>query len=263
MEGNIVIPEKNAALVVSALKDYGIVNPYMQAAILAILWKESRIQPVRENMKYTSADRLRFVFQTAFKGKDDAFVNQYVNNPEGLANYVYGGKYGNTAPGDGYKYRGGGYNGITFKSGYQRYGDMTGYDLVNNPDLLRDPAISADAIAAYYADTLKQINKYMGIPNANDVTDIATAVRAAMRATAGWGNSVNGNIFKEGEAKATAVAPQMYNFVRSLTPAVENKLEPIKDKAREKKKINVKRMMLYSLGAVALAGGVYALTQRR
>lgn len=262
MDAQIVIPEKNAALMVSALKDYGITNPYMQAAILAILWKESRIQPVRENMKYTSAERLRFVFQSKFKGKDDAFVNQFVNNPEKLANYVYGGKYGNTAPGDGYKYRGGGYNGITFKSAYERYGDMTGYDLVGNPDLLRDPAISADAVAAYYEDTLKQMPKYMGI-NANDVQDIATAVRGAMRATAGWASSVEGNVFKEGEAKALAVAPQMYNFVRSLTPAVENKLEPIKDKAREKKKINVKRMMLYSLGAVALAGGVYALTQRR
>lgn len=257
----IVIPEKNAALMISSLKDYGITNPFMQAAILAILWKESRIQPVRENMKYTSAERLRFVFQSAFKDKSDEFVNQFVNNPEKLGNYVYGGKYGN-APDEGYKYRGGGYNGITFKSAYKRYGDLSGYDLVNNPDLLRDPAISADAVAAYYADTFKQMPKYMNV-EANNVQDITTAIRGAMRATAGWGNSVNGNVFKEGEAKATAVAPQMYNFVRSLSPVVDDKLEPIKDKAREKKKLNVKRLMLYSLGGVALAGGLYALSQHR
>lgn len=259
---DVAIPVTNATLMVSSLKDYGITNPYMQAAILAILWKESRIQPVRENMNYTSAERLRFVFQTAFKDKSDEFVNQFVKQPEKLANYVYGGKYGNTAPGDGYKYRGGGFNGITFKGGYQRYGDLSGYDLVGNPDMLRDPAISADAVAAYYADTLKQMPKYMGI-GPNEVPDIQTAVRGAMRATAGWGNSVNGNVFKEGEAKALAVAPQMYNFVRSITPQEEQQVETRKENARSKKKINVKKVMLYSLGAIALAGGVYAVTQHR
>ena len=254
---------------VSALKDFGIVNPFMQAAILAILWKESGIQAVRENMNYrdkqgqpgTGIARLRFVFQTAFKNKPDEYVAQFVGQPEKLANLVYGGKYGNTAPGDGYKYRGGGFNGITFKSGYERYGKLSGYDLVSNPDLLRDPVVSADAVAAYYADTLKQMPKYMGIAP-NDVTDITTAVRGAMRATAGWGNSVNGNIFKEGEAKALAVAPQMYNFVRNLSPAAETAITPIVETTRLTKKKNFKRIALGTLGILALAGGAYALTRR-
>src|SRR3990170_4626116 len=91
---DVKIPVENATLMVSALKDFGIVNPFMQAAILAILWKESGIQAVRENMNYrdkqgqpgTGIARLRFVFQTAFKNKPDEYVAKFVGQPEKLSN---------------------------------------------------------------------------------------------------------------------------------------------------------------------------------
>ena len=43
---------------------------------------------------------------------------------------------GNTQPGDGYKYRGRGYVMLTGKINYQKFKDITGYDLINNPDIL-------------------------------------------------------------------------------------------------------------------------------
>ena len=93
---DVKIPVENATLMVSALKDFGIVNPFMQAAILAILWKESGIQAVRENMNYrdkqgqpgTGIARLRFVFQTAFKDKPDEYVAQFVGQPEKLEKVI-------------------------------------------------------------------------------------------------------------------------------------------------------------------------------
>lgn len=49
---------------------------------------------------------------------------------------------GNTARGDGYKYRGRGYVQITWKNNYKKLGDALGYDLVNTPDETLNPAIA-------------------------------------------------------------------------------------------------------------------------
>lgn len=49
---------------------------------------------------------------------------------------------GNTARGDGYKYRGRGYVQITWKNNYKKLGDVLGVDLVNNPEKALDPVIA-------------------------------------------------------------------------------------------------------------------------
>ena len=49
---------------------------------------------------------------------------------------------GNTAKGDGYKYRGRGFVQITWKNNYKKLGDALGYDLVNNPDQALDPVVA-------------------------------------------------------------------------------------------------------------------------
>jgi hypothetical protein len=67
----------------------------------------------------------------------------------------YDGRYGNTRPGDGYRYRGRGYVQLTFRANYQkaserlsrlthRYPDRV--NLVENPDLALDPNIAADIL---------------------------------------------------------------------------------------------------------------------
>jgi Ricin-type beta-trefoil lectin domain len=52
---------------------------------------------------------------------------------------------GNTLPGDGYKYRGRGYTMLTGKANYQSFKDITGYDIINNPDIL----ISDENLSAF------------------------------------------------------------------------------------------------------------------
>lgn len=49
---------------------------------------------------------------------------------------------GNTAEGDGYKYRGRGYVQLTWKNNYKKCADKFGRDLVNNPDLALEPQLS-------------------------------------------------------------------------------------------------------------------------
>lgn len=50
---------------------------------------------------------------------------------------------GNCAPGDGYRFRGGGDLQLTGRANYERIGKLTGHpEIVENPDLLADPEIS-------------------------------------------------------------------------------------------------------------------------
>ena len=56
---------------------------------------------------------------------------------------------GNTQPGDGRRYKGRGYIQLTGRANYKTYGDKLGIDLVNNPELAKDPNTAA-AIAFEY-----------------------------------------------------------------------------------------------------------------
>lgn len=52
-------------------------------------------------------------------------------------------KNGNTMPGDGIKYAGAGYVQLTWKNNYLRAGQKLKLDLVNKPELARQPAVAA------------------------------------------------------------------------------------------------------------------------
>ena len=57
-------------------------------------------------------------------------------------------KYGNTTPGDGVKYAGAGYVQLTWKNNYLRAGQKLKLDLVNKPELARQPAVAAAVMFA-------------------------------------------------------------------------------------------------------------------
>ncbi len=119
------------------------------AYVLATVRHETggKMKPVRENMNYRAA-RILEVFGAKHSAKvTKAEAQKLAGNPQALAERVYGlgnpkkaAELGNTQKGDGYKYRGGGYEQRTGRKNFRRVG------LENNPDKIVDPAQAAHAV---------------------------------------------------------------------------------------------------------------------
>lgn len=92
-----------------------------------------------ENLNYSPA-RLPKVWPSRFQPKGPLNPNDYAYNPQRLANEVYGGRMGNTAPNDGFTYRGRGLLQLTGKDSYSeatiilRKYSPTAPDFVTAPD---------------------------------------------------------------------------------------------------------------------------------
>jgi putative chitinase len=118
---------------------YNINTINQQAAFIGQCQHESaNFTKLEENLNY-SAVRLMAVWPSRFPNLDVA--NQYANNPEKLANKVYGGRadLGNTQDGDGFKFHGRGCIQLTGRDSYERCGLSIGMDFLSNPDRLLDP----------------------------------------------------------------------------------------------------------------------------
>ena len=118
---------------------YDISNPLRQAAFIGQCQHESNnFKTLEEGLNY-SATRLMAVWPSRFPSLDVA--NQYANNPEKLANKVYGGRadLGNTEDGDGWKFHGRGVIQLTGRSNYQVCGDALSQPFTSQPSLLLEP----------------------------------------------------------------------------------------------------------------------------
>ena len=101
-----------------------------------------------ESLNY-SASRLTSVWPTRFPTITAA--EPYAHDEEKLGNFIYGGRMGNTSPGDGYLYRGRGLLQITGKSAYARFGAQLGFDLAGDPDQAFDATHCLEVAAAEWA----------------------------------------------------------------------------------------------------------------
>jgi putative chitinase len=118
---------------------YQINTSTRQAAFIGQCQHESNnFRTLEENLHYSAAS-LMHVWPSRFPNLDVA--NQYANNPEKIANKVYGGRadLGNTEDGDGWKFHGRGVIQLTGRSNYTVCGDALGQPLTSNPSLLLDP----------------------------------------------------------------------------------------------------------------------------
>lgn len=141
------------------LSTYGITSPLRLAHFMAQVSHENTGGTAsRENMNY-SADQLMRVFGV---GKHSAKVTAaeavtLARHPEQIAERVYGvgnpkksKELGNTRPGDGWKYRGGGDLQGTGGKAYKHLSEVCGIDLYENPDLIADPNVAFRAAAAEF-----------------------------------------------------------------------------------------------------------------
>lgn len=117
-----------------------------------ILHESAGLTRMQENLHYSSAARLMQVWPTRFLTLADA--QTCANNPEKLANRVYGGRMGNTLPGDGWLYRGRGPIQLTGKDNYRRVGGLVGQDLLGIPDLAAQPRFALEIAIAWWEDRI-------------------------------------------------------------------------------------------------------------
>jgi len=216
----------NVDTLIAECKRQGITNKYLIAGILATVSKESGFIPQNENLNY-SADSLKKTFPSSFgPGKENP--NSYAKKPEKIANFVYGGKNGNTNPGDGFKYRGRGLNQITFKSSYNKYGSNIP-NILSNPDQLNQISQASIAAVAFYVDGFKnkkQIKDKFGKSSANDFSDWDDALLLIINLTAGIGNSVNSRVVKYNYDKAKKCHQFLIDYLEGVPEGAQKK-EPI------------------------------------
>lgn len=98
-----------------------------------------------ENLNY-SAERLPKVWPSRFQPTGPLNPAAYAHNPQKLANEVYGRRMGNTAPDDGFTYRGRGLLQLTGKDSYREATQIVRSSFPQAPDFVQAPdeVISAD-----------------------------------------------------------------------------------------------------------------------
>ena len=143
-----------------AADKFGINTPLRLAHFLAQLGHESGFLPQCENLNY-SADGLANTWPNRYSsGKRDArgrwlpnaLALQLHRKPQAIANHCYAARMGNGGPasGDGWRYRGRGLIQLTGKANYAETGARLGINLVQEPDLLLQPTVSAMAAGDFW-----------------------------------------------------------------------------------------------------------------
>lgn len=149
---------KNINFLIDEMNKNNITNPNTQVWILSVISKESWFIPKNE-LSYadTPNQDIRKTFWDRIPISDSE-LTELKKNPEKFFDAVYGKQAttklwretGNTEVGDGYKYRGRGFNQLTFKNNYKKYAELTGTDILNTPDSLNDPLIASKVALAFF-----------------------------------------------------------------------------------------------------------------
>lgn len=236
--GSFSDKRKMIELVVEFLNKHGITNKIVQKSILATIAKESGFTKSRE-IPYTktSPERIREVFGKRFSGLSNQQIEELKKNEPTFWERVYGGEWGkknlgNTSPGDGAKYIGRGFNGITGKKNYQIYSDMlskagTNVNLVQNPELLeKSPEVAAEVNALYFLRVLSNpiIKRKYGNSDPNDFKDLGTALKATVNAVAGPGNDIMSGFHRKSyEAAKKKLSSMSQVFDEAINNVNKNK----------------------------------------
>ncbi|WP_147651400.1 peptidoglycan-binding protein [Vulcaniibacterium gelatinicum] len=119
----------------------GITAPKELANFMAQVSAESGgLKRLKEGFRYTLGPgavsrEVKSALREGSESLNAAWQEAMDGKPEKLAELMYGGRMGNTKPGDGYKYHGRGYIQLTGKDQYRAAGEALGLDLINKPEL--------------------------------------------------------------------------------------------------------------------------------
>ena len=154
--------------ITAAMKEFSITVPLDKAMLIAQLGHESAgFTRLVESFNYSVAGLANFVKagrltqgQASALGRKSNEAILPVERQKAIANLVYSKRFGNSAPGDGWKYRGRSLIQTTFLDNYRTTGNGIKLDLVGNPELLEIDENAARAAAWFYVS--KGCMKYNG-----------------------------------------------------------------------------------------------------
>lgn len=133
----------------SAMDEFDINTPERRRMFLAQIGHESAdLSRLTENLNY-SEEGLLATFPRHF---DEETAGEYARQPERIANRVYADRMGNgdEESGDGWRYRGRGAIQLTGHDNYEAAGEALDLDLLNDPELLEEPANAMRAAAWWW-----------------------------------------------------------------------------------------------------------------
>ncbi|TRC78500.1 hypothetical protein FJV80_24470 [Mesorhizobium sp. WSM4310] len=181
----------------------GINTPIRARQFIARVCVETNgLRALEENLNYSAA-RAREVWPSRFK--TIAAAKPFEHNPAKLAEKVYGGRLGNSAAGDGWRYRGSGLLQNTGRENFAEVEAATGLPVIANPDLLRSFPGALQAATIYWSK--RNIN---ALADRNDTTAVCRAVNGG---TTGLADQ------KAWLAKAAKIWPDGSQIVFPTAPA--------------------------------------------
>ena len=175
---------------IKTMQEKGITDPNTQIGILSVIGKESQFIPHTERSYASTSNRIiRNIFGARVAKYSESQLETLKKSDKNFFDAVYWSQATpflwwdteNTQPGDGYKYRGRGFNQLSFKHNYKLYGNMIDVDLVKNPDLLNTPDIAAKVALAFFTKWVE----YATLPKFTDKQD---AAKYFADLNSGWNN---------------------------------------------------------------------------
>lgn len=147
-----------AEALTAAMVTYGVNTPSRQAMFLAQVAHESNgLSRLVESFNY-SIEGLHNTFsarisagQAAMLGRQPGEKTVPLERQQQIAELTYGGRFGNTHAGDGWKYRGRGLKQLTFADNYRNCGTALGLDLIAAPELLEIPDYAARSAGWFWS----------------------------------------------------------------------------------------------------------------
>ena len=134
---------------IDKMVELGVTDPIAQVGMLAVIGKETHFKNKKERgYQNTSNSRIRSIFSRT-RNMSDSQLDSLKRDYDKFFNFVYNGRIGNNNTDDGSKYVGRGFNQLTGKSNYEKYGREVGKDLVSNPDVMLDDDVAAEVAVKF------------------------------------------------------------------------------------------------------------------